>query len=162
MTAMTCRDVLDLVEPIAAGDQNVQPSVRAHVESCPRCASALASARRIELALAAHEPPGAPVRFTPTVLARIRRERWRTEQNVDRLFNVAVAAALILVAGGVLALLNLSGVMAAGRLGWSVLTTITGEAVAHAVPFVATYVAAAGLLASALGMWWWAERRLSV
>jgi hypothetical protein len=159
---MTCRDVLDLVEPIAAGDQDVEPSVRAHVESCPRCASALASARRIELALAADEPLEAPVRFTPTVLARIRRERWRTEQNVDRLFNVAVAAALILVAVGVLALLNLSGVMAAGRVGWSVLTTITGEAVAHAAPFVATYVAAAGLLASALGMWWWAERRLSV
>jgi hypothetical protein len=27
---------------------------------------------------------------------------------------------------------------------------------------VNTYIAAGGLLASALGMWWWAERRLSL
>lgn len=162
MTTMACRDVLDLVEPIAAGDLEVQPTVRAHLESCPRCASALASARRIDQVLTSLEAPVAPARFTAVVLARVRRERWRAEQNVDRLFNVGVAAALVLVVGGVLALLNTSGVVAAGRLGWSALSAFTGPAVEHVVPAIATYVAAAGLLASALGMWWWAERRLSL
>lgn len=49
---LTCAEALDLVEPIAAGDCEVNDAARAHFETCPRCASALASARRIETALA--------------------------------------------------------------------------------------------------------------
>src|SRR5918996_889703 len=100
---MICKDVLELAEPIAAGDLQPAENVRAHLESCPRCAGALASARRLEAALSALEPPPAPETFTPSVLQRIRRERWRSEQHVDRLFNVAIAAALVLVVGGVAA-----------------------------------------------------------
>ena len=42
---MQCVDVLDLVEPIAAGDLLPDERVREHLHSCPRCAGALASAQ---------------------------------------------------------------------------------------------------------------------
>jgi len=159
---MTCRDAVHLVEAIAAGDLEVEAPVRAHFESCPRCASALASARRLELALRARAVPDAPARFTSNVLARIRNDRWRSEQNVDRIFNVAIAAAILLVVGSLAALTNLGAVLGAAGWVWGVAAQLAGEAVQQAVPTLLTYVAAAGLLMSALGMWWWAERRLSL
>lgn len=158
---MTCTTALDLVEPIAAGEIEVNASIRAHFESCPRCASALASARRIEAALGADAAPEPPPRFTQAVLSRIRRERWRAEQQVDRLFNAGIAAALVLIVGGAGALLNLRGAMGVAGVGWELLSSLSAQMVVDAVPSLLTYIAAAGLLASALGMWWWAERRLT-
>jgi anti-sigma factor RsiW len=157
---MTCKDVLELVEPIVAGEVDPDPAIRAHFESCPQCASALASARSLETVLASREAPLAPARFTQSVLQRIRHEHWRSEQNVDRLFNIAIAAALILVVGGVVALLNLSGFMAAVTSTWASLSAIGGQVAREAVPTVSTYIAGVCLLISALGMWWWAEKRL--
>ena len=158
---MTCREAIDLVEAIAAGDVALEGASREHFESCPRCASELASARRIEAVLAAQETPAAPAAFTPMLMNRIRRERWRSEQAVDRLFNVAILAAVILMAGGVLALLNLEDVMAvASRVGTVLATASSGTRTSG--PTFSTYVGAIGLFISALGMWWWAERRLSI
>jgi anti-sigma factor RsiW len=159
---MTCADALDLVEAIAAGDVALAGTMQDHFETCPRCAAALASARRIEIALAARETAQAPARFTSQVMARIRRERWRSEQAVDRLFNLAVVAGVILMAGGVAGMMNLSGVMSAAAVVWQVFATSTSGAIQKAAPSVGTYVAGLGLFASALGMWWWAERRLSL
>jgi anti-sigma factor RsiW len=159
---MTCRDVIELVEAIAAGDLQPVREIREHLETCPGCASALASARRVEAALARREAPPAPARFEASVLQRIRREQWRAEQHVDRLFNVAMIAALILVAGGALALMNLGGVLAGAAQMVTAFANLRGEVARQAAPSLATYIAAAGLLASALGMWWWAERRLSL
>ena len=159
---MTCRDVLDLVDTIAAGDAEASPDLRAHVETCPRCAAALASARRIELALSARAAPAAPSAFTAAVIARIRRERWRSEQQVDRLFNVAIAAAIVLVIGGAVAILNVRSVMSIAGGAWSLISLFSGQVAVQAVPVVTTYAAAAGLLVSVLGMWWWADRRMSL
>src|SRR5262245_31553209 len=103
---MTCRDALHLVEAIAAGDLELDDAVRAHFESCPGCASALAAARRIELALQARSAPTAPPRFTSSVLARIRNDRWRSEQRVDRIFNLAIVAASLFVIAGLAAMTN--------------------------------------------------------
>lgn len=157
---MTCNDALELVEPIAAADLEVTPAARAHFETCPRCAAALASARRVEAELARRQSPAAPARFTATVLQRIRREQWRAEQNVDRLFNVAIAAALVLMFGGLAALLNLNGVVSVAGSVWTLLNGVGRTAVSVAAPSVGMYVLAAGLLLSALGMWWWADRSL--
>lgn len=159
---MTCKELTDFIEPIAGGDIEPDAAMRAHFETCPACASALASARRIETALAADEIPPAPAKFTSLVLQRIRRERWRMEQNVDRLFNLAILASVLIVAAGVLALMNLSGLAAGAAEVWAVMPSLSGLAARAAVPSVDTYVAAGGLLATALGMWWWAERRLSL
>ena len=157
---MTCEAALDLVEPIAAGDLEADPAARAHFESCPQCASALATARRLEAALATRPAPAAPERFASSVLQRVRRDRWRAEQQVDRLFNVAMVVALVLVAGGILALMNLSGVMAAVSGTWSIVATLGSQVAREAVPSMNTYIAAVGLLVSVLGMWWWADRTL--
>jgi anti-sigma factor RsiW len=159
---MTCKEALELVEPIAAGDVEADAAARAHFESCPSCAATLATARRLEAVLSSREAPLPPPRFTAIVIQRIHRDRWRAEQNVDRLFNLAMVAALVLVVGGLFALTNVSGVLSAAAGTWALMSTV-GTQVAHdAVPSLNTYVAAAGLLASALGMWWWAERTLSI
>jgi anti-sigma factor RsiW len=159
---LTCDDVLPLVEPIAAGELEVAANARAHFESCPRCASALATARRIESALSSREAPAAPARFSNTVLLRIRRERWQSEQKVDRLFNAAIVFAVLLVGGGIAALFNVEAMLAGAAAAWRMFAAVSGEAVTKAVPSLATYVASAGLFVSALVTWWWAERRLSL
>lgn len=159
---MICHDVIELVEAIAAGDLEPDIDVRAHLESCPGCASALAAARRVEAALARREAPAAPARFSAMVLQRVRREQWRAEQQVDRLFNVTMVLAVVLLAGGAFALMNLSGVLTAAGQIVAAFADLRGEVARQAAPSLATYVAAAGLLLSALGMWWWAERRLSL
>ena len=159
---MICRDLKDLIEPVAAGDLELDAGARAHLESCPRCAAELTIARRLEAALAAREAPPAPERFTPFVLQRIRRDRWRAEQHVDRLFNAAMVVALLLVAGGIVALMNLSGVLAAASGTWAIIAGAKGHIAREAAPTVNTYVAAACLLVSAMGMWWWAERKMSL
>ena len=155
---MQCSDVLDLVEPIAAGDLLPDEQVRAHLHSCPQCAGALASARRLEGLLKGMEIPAAPPTFAMSVLQRIRRDKWQSEQNVDRLFNVAIVAAVLLVSGGLAALLNVNGVIALAESVWLVMKDSGRETLRTAAPTVGTYIAAVGLLASALGMWWWAER----
>jgi anti-sigma factor RsiW len=157
---MTCREAVHLVEAIAAGDLEVEESVRAHFESCPSCASALASARRIELALQARPAPPAPARFTASVLARIRGERWQSEQRVDRIFNVAIVVASLFLVGGLAALTDVGSVLAAGGWMWGLAAQLSGQLVQQAAPTLLSYVAAAFLLISTLAMWWWADRRL--
>jgi anti-sigma factor RsiW len=159
---VTCTDALHLVEAIAAGDLAIDDTVRTHFETCPRCASALASARRLDVALKARPQPQAPARFTQSVLGRIRQERWRSEERVDRVFNVAIVVAVFLVLGSIGALTNVGTVLGAARSLWGLLAAVGGQALETAAPMLLTYIAAAGLLMSALGMWWWADRRLSL
>lgn len=159
---MTCSETRHLVEAIAAEDLEVADAVREHFETCPSCAAALASARRLEAALRARPAPPAPPQFAAAVAARIRRERWQSEQHVDRIFNVAIAVAILLVVGGIAALTNVGAVLGlAGSIAGLIART-AGQTAQQAAPTLLTYVAAAGLLMSTLGMWWWAERRLSL
>lgn len=157
---MECKAVFERIEAIAAGDLTPDAGTRTHVESCTRCASALATARRIESALAMRTAPSAPARFTPAVVQRLRRERWRSEQQVDRLFNFAMAAAMVLVVGGVVAIFNIEGLLAFTAGAWDVVQQGSRGAATDAAPSAFTYVSAVALLISALGTWWWAERRL--
>ena len=159
---MTCRDVDHLVEAIAAGDLEVDDEIRGHFETCPRCAAALASARRVELALQDWPAPEAPARFAAAVQARIRSDRWRSEQRVDRIFNVAIAASLVLIVSAVAALTNVAAVVGIAAWVWGAFATMSGDFAQQTAPRAASYIAAAGLLMSALVMWWWADRRLSL
>jgi anti-sigma factor RsiW len=159
---VTCTDALHLVEAIAAGDLEVDARIREHFETCPRCASTLASARRLEEALQTLPAPTPPARFTAAVAVRIRQERWRDEQNVDRLFNFAIAAAVVLVVGSLAALLNVGAVLGAAGAVWGLMAEVAGRTVQETAPTLVTYLAAGVLLMSAVGMWWWAEQRLSL
>jgi anti-sigma factor RsiW len=159
---VTCHDVVQLVEAIAAGDLAVDDEVRAHVESCPHCAAALASAHRLEVALAAWPQPAAPEAFTTAVLARVRNERWTSEQRIDRMFNAAIVFAGLVAVAGIAALTNIGGVLAGADWLLTVTAAATAQMARQAAPVIATYVAAAGVLMTALLMWWWAERRLTL
>lgn len=159
---MTCNEVQHVVEAIAAGEIGVDAPLRGHFESCPRCAAALASAQRIEHELRVRPVPLPPPRFTAAVLARIRNDRWLEEQRVDRIFNVAIALASVLVVGALAALTNVSAVLGVGGWLWGAGAQAFGQMLQQAVPTLLTYAGAIFLLMSTVAMWWWAERRLSL
>jgi hypothetical protein len=159
---MTCKETEERIEAVAAGDEPADAAFLAHVESCVRCAAALARARRIEAVLAARPIPAAPARFAASVASRIRHDYWRSEQQVDRMFNVAVAAGLIAIAGGTLALVNVSAVMDGLGAALSALQALAQEqrgGISGAAPAFSTYLLGAGFLVTALLVWSWAERR---
>ena len=162
MTGLTCADVLDVVDAIASGDLAVTADLASHLEACPRCAASLAIARRIETMIAARPAPAPPPRFADAVRRRISRERWRAEQSVDWLFNIAIAVGILVVVGGLAALMNIQALLAAVDAAWSLVTAAGSDVARQAAPTVVTYIAAFGLLVSTVGIWWWAERRLSL
>jgi len=57
-------------------------------------------------------------------------------------------------------MLNVATMISLTSSVWTVLKEGGRESVRTAAPTVGTYIAAVGLLASALGMWAWAERRI--
>ena len=155
---MFCDEALDSVEAIAAGDLQADGRVASHLATCPNCGLALERARRLEATLRRREVPAAPAQFTSRTLARIRRARWRSDQFLDVGFNVAVVVILMSVLGGVWLLLHRTG-----------LSSVSGDAVdlfgrgfvslaRRMAPSLPLYAGALALLASALGIWWWAER----
>jgi hypothetical protein len=158
---MTCQDAEDRIEAVAAGDQPADAAFLAHVESCVRCAAALSRARRIEAVLAARPVPAAPPPFAAAVASRIRREYWQSEQRVDWAFNIAVVAGLIAIAGGTLALINLTAVVDGLSAGLSALQALAVEQRAGGAaqaPALSTYLLGGGFLVTALLVWSWAER----
>ena len=55
-----------------------------------------------------------------------------------------------------------SAVLGAASWGWQGLTAASRQAASEALPALTTYIAAAALLMSALGMWWWADCRFTL
>ena len=155
---MFCDEALDTVEAIAAGEVMPDGRVASHLASCPNCALALERARQLEASLRQREVPAPPAQFTTRTLARVRRARWRSDQFLDVGFNVAIGLIAVAVLGGVWMLLHRTG-----------LASVSGDAVdvfgsgfvalaKRVAPSLPLYAAAAALLLSALGIWWWAER----
>ena len=155
---MKCADFEDHIEAVAAGDEP-DGAFAAHLDGCARCTVALSRARWIEATLSARPVPAAPARFASAVATRIRLDDWRSEQQVDRMFNVAVAAGLIAIAGGTLALVNLGAVMDAMSAALLALNgLLTRESPTVQVPAFSTYLMVGGFLVTALLVWSWAER----
>src|SRR5262245_55287804 len=100
---MACDEIDPWIDAIAGGD-DAPAGILAHVAPCPRCQIALANARAIDAALRDHEQARVPAGFTPGVMTRIRRDRWRSEQILDWSFNAAVAAGLALIVSGLVGL----------------------------------------------------------
>jgi hypothetical protein len=157
---MFCDEVLEAIEPVAAGDLPLDDRLAAHVDSCAHCRAALDRAREIERLLSARPAPAAPPHFTSRTLAQIRLEWWQSEQVVDTAFNIGMAILFTTAVAAVWVLLRSAGLPFgdASRdvfaFVWSGLISVARRAAAVA-PF---YTAATLLLAAAMAAWWWAER----
>ena len=86
--------------------------MRAHLHRARPARRALALARQIDRVLAAQPAPEPPPAFTAALMARLRRERWRSEQSLDVAFNVAVGLAVAVGVGGVVMVVTASGLAA--------------------------------------------------
>jgi predicted anti-sigma-YlaC factor YlaD len=169
---MFCDQMLDSVEAIAAGDLAEDEAIAQHLASCTGCRAALAQARQVEGLLRTRRAPAAPPQFTSRVLTRIRRERWRREQLFDTGFNASLVLLGVAILGGAWVLIDRSGLLGVplsvvtglSRVDVAVDTVSRGVAVlaTDIAPSVPLYAAAAGLLAGALALWWWAERDLTL
>ena len=155
---MFCDEALDAVEAIAEGQLKPEGRVADHLATCPHCAAALESARRLEQALRARPVPHAPVRFTSRTMTLLRRTRWRSEQFVDYGFNIALGLVALLVVGGVAVVLARAGVITFGSGAFDMMSTGVVRLARRAAPSVPVYAGATALLAAALAVWWWAER----
>jgi anti-sigma factor RsiW len=155
---MFCDEALDAVEAIAAGDMTPDGRVGEHLVTCPNCAAALESAKVLERMLQARPTPRAPAQFTSRTLARVRRDRWRSEQFVDVGFNVAISAIVAAVVAGVWMLLNRSGLSAVSGDAVNLFGSGVMTLVRRVAPSVPLYAGATAVLATALVLWWWAER----
>jgi hypothetical protein len=157
---MTCAEAADLIEAVAAGDTLPDGELAVHLSGCQACAAALDAAIRIERALAARPAPAAPHGFAAQALAAIRRERWRSEERVDRAFNVTIVAALVVVTVAIVSLFNLGSLAQMALVAIDTLSQIPRQSPgwqgAPPLPTLGLSMAAATL---ALGVWWWAERR---
>jgi hypothetical protein len=161
MTPSPCVDAQEAIEAIASGEAAPAP-LAAHVAACARCAASLELATRLDRLLEDRPAPPPPGDFTARVLGRVRRERWRAEQYVDLGFNVAVAAGVVLIVGGIWLVLNRAGFSAATAEAAALLAAALDAIGARIEPRLPTYLAAAGLLLTTLGLWWWADRRVSL
>jgi predicted anti-sigma-YlaC factor YlaD len=155
---MTCREMDDRIESLAAGDEAQTDETRAHLEDCVRCQAAFARAQQIERFLAARPVPAPPPRFTEAIAAHVRRERWESEQSLDRWFNLMVAACALLAAAGLWLLANVSGMAAVGADAGRLMRDGAGIAADRLARDLPTYVAATGILLSTIAIWLWAER----
>jgi predicted anti-sigma-YlaC factor YlaD len=160
-----CDDVLEAIEPIAAGDLTPSNRVAEHLSSCRECAATLESARRVDSLLRGRPAPAAPAHFTSRVMSRIRRMRWRREQLLDWGFNASLVAAGLLVVVGVWVVLRRSGLTTVGPVTTEVVGLFsTGliTLVRRISPSLPLYAGAAALLGTALGVWWWAEKDTAI
>jgi hypothetical protein len=155
---MFCDEALDVIEAIAADELMPDGRVAAHLASCPNCAAALVDARSLEQMLKRRGVPAAPSQFTSRTMARVRRARWRNDQFLDVGFNVAIGLVLLVVVVGVWLLLNRTGLAAVSNDAVDLFGTGLVTFARRVAPSLPLYAGAAAVLATALGIWWWAER----
>jgi predicted anti-sigma-YlaC factor YlaD len=155
---MFCDEALDAVEAIAAGDLTPDGRVAEHLASCPNCAAALVTARQLERVLRRRGVPQPPAQFTTRTLGRVRRARWRSDQFLDVGFNIAIILVVVAVFGGVWMLLNRTGLAAVSVDAVDLFGSAFVSLVRRVAPSLPLYAGAAALLATALAIWWWAER----
>lgn len=155
---MFCDEALDAVEAIATGELKPEGRIAEHLATCPNCASALESARRLDAMLRQRTIPRPPAQFTSKTIGRVRRARWRSDQFLDLGFNVAIGLIVLAVVGGIWMLFNRSGLTAVSTDAVDLFGSGLVTFLHRVAPSLPLYVAAIAILATALGIWWWAER----
>ena len=155
---MFCDEALDAIEAIAADELTPDRRVAAHLTSCPNCAAALVSARSLEQMLRRRGVPAVPSQFTSRTMARVRRARWRSDQFLDLGFNLAIVLVVLIVIGGIWVLLSRSGLAVVSNQAVDLLGSGLVTLARRVAPSLPLYAGAAAVLATALAIWWWAER----
>ena len=155
---MFCDEALEAVEAVATGELSPEGRIADHLATCPDCAAALESARKLERLLQARVVPQPPGHFTSRTLARVRRARWRSEQFLDVGFNVAIATIVVAIVGGVWMLLNRSGLTAVSGDAMSLFGAGVRALARQVAPSLPLYAGATAVVLTALALWWWAER----
>jgi len=153
-----CEELTDLIEPAAAGELTLDGAATEHVNGCAACAAALDSARRLDAMLRARPVPTAPPYFSSRAMSKIRHARWRSEQYLDLVFNIALGFTAIAVLAAVWIAMRRTGLaLIVNDLG-QVFETAATSLARRIAPALPVYAAATALLAGALVVWWWAER----
>jgi predicted anti-sigma-YlaC factor YlaD len=155
---MTCDDVLNAVEPIAAGERQPDAWMASHLSTCVSCASALDAARRLDALLRQRLVPMPSPHFTTRTMARIRRARWHNEQVIDWAFNAGLALVALATMAGIWIIISRSGFTLTGNDALQLLGAGMRTLVQRVSPSLPLYALATVLLITALGIWWWAER----
>lgn len=155
---MYCDEALDAVEAIAAGDETPDGRLADHYATCPNCSAALTSAREVDRLLQQRPVPRPSAQFTARTMTRVRRARWRSDQFLDMGFNVAIVVIVLSFIVGVWMVLNRSGLAAVSNDATDVVIRGLVTLAQRVGPSVPLYAGATALLATALGLWWWAER----
>jgi predicted anti-sigma-YlaC factor YlaD len=159
---MFCDEALDAIEAIAAGELTPDGRIAEHLTSCPNCAATLEDARALERMLQARPTPRTPPQFTSKTMARVRRARWRSEQFLDVGFNLAIGGVVLAVLAGVWMLMHRSGLTSVSNDAVDLFTSEIVTLARRAAPSLPVYGGAFALLASALAVWWWAERDVTL
>jgi hypothetical protein len=152
-----CSDFEDRVDLIVMGEATLSADDAAHVESCATCRGLLQRAKALEAVLIAHPSVEPSPTFTTQVIDAVRRERWRAEQFLDLGFNVAVAAGVLLIVAGVVALAWRTGLIAVGGDLATLVTAGMSVIAERATAQAQNVLLATVVLTMALGVWWWAE-----
>jgi hypothetical protein len=158
---MYCDEALDAVEAVAAGEMKPDGRLVDHYATCPNCSAALASARALEELLQHRPSPRPAAQFTTRTMARVRRARWKSDQVLDLGFNVAIAVVVLAIVAGAWMLLDRSGMAAVSSDAVDMFGRGLVSFAQRVAPSVPVYAGATALLATALGIWWWAERDAS-
>ena len=114
-------------------------------------------AQRIEQALATRPVVPASDGFANAVVARVRQERWRSEQLLDWSFNAFVGIGVALVLFGVVGLIFASGAVVISRdlsAAYGVVAQNAARIVSAQAPTVAIGML---MLTLMLSVWWWVE-----
>ena len=155
---MFCDEALDAVEAIAAGEMTPEGRIAAHLATCPNCEAALKSARALDEMLRRRPAPQPPAHFTTRTLARVRRDRWRSDQYVDFAFNLTIGVIGLATLGGVWLALVRTGFIAVGGGAFDLLVAAFVSAAKRVAPALPVYSGALALVGTGLLIWWWAER----
>jgi predicted anti-sigma-YlaC factor YlaD len=159
---MSCDEMREAIEPIAAGDLTPDAAAEEHLASCADCRAALAQARELERLLQERPAPTAPPQFTSRALARIRREEWRRDQFLDAGFNVAIGSLLLAVTAALWLIIDQTGIVTVSSDVVDTIYMVGGMVVRRIAPAIPLYAAATALIVGAVGLWWWAERDVTL
>jgi anti-sigma factor RsiW len=159
---MFCDEVLEMIEPIAAGELTPSARVAEHLASCGGCAGALAAARLVDTLLRNRMAPAPPANFSSRVMNRLRRTRWRSEQLLDWGFNIALATAGALIVAGLWMVMRQSGLATVSNDAIQMLGPGMVLLARRIAPSLPLYTAATAVLGTALAIWWWAERDTAI